>query len=171
MPSDLEQLVALMAAQAAQIGELTAAVGALTERVAQGADPPSAPARDLSHIVFSTESGYEPLVPMNEENQERRARLAISLGVFGEPAGATVMNEGARGLYRQLDRGDGGPPKIADPAIRMMIADAGLEDEREAIEMSHDLLKVWDPAAPPAPGGVAGPAAMLYTSDGRAEHA
>lgn len=134
------------------LAQLTTVVGSLAESVAQIADNGSGPAAsgagsmDVSHIKFSTDHGYADLVPLGPDNVERRTRLANDLGILGDPAGAELIQWGARGFYRKLDK-DEGQDRIEmrrDLATRL-VQDAQDEDVREAQDMGRDLLAVWDP--------------------------
>lgn len=139
------------------VAGLAATVGQLAETVALQAGAASAPpapgTRDLSHIVFTQTHGYAPLVPVAEAGEEaeyRRYRLAKALNIIGSHAGQELIEHGARGFYRKLQREEGQvqlniPPNIA----RLLIEDACTEDEAEGREMSEDLLKVWSPTPPP----------------------
>lgn len=136
----------------AALAQLTEVVGSLASSVAQIADRPSgsaAPA-ERAPTQLVEDPGYSELTPRSPENQGRRVELALALGIVGQPAGEALIEWGARGFFRGLEREEGQlalnlPIDIA----RRLVADASLEDPREAIEMSHELLKVWD--ATPAP--------------------
>lgn len=130
----------------AALGQLVTTVGSLAESVAQLADHGSGPAPEpLPLPVFSNEPDFAPLAPLDADNVERRTRLAADLGILGEPAGAELVQWGARGFYRKLERNDG-QERIhmrRDLAVRL-VQDAESEDLAEAQAMSRDLLAFWD---------------------------
>lgn len=134
----------------AALGQLTSVVGALAQHVAQstadsGARAPS-PADDGEvTFVVTQDDPYLDLVPMDDENATRRTRLAAELGVLGQPAGAELVQWGARGFYRKLER-DEGQVRIELPRdlARRLVEDALGEDPREAADMGADLLCIWD---------------------------
>ncbi len=97
--------------------------------------------------------GYSALCPRTPENQGRRVELALALQCVGTPAGAALLAGGARGFFRSLEREDGQPThNLPQHIAQLLVADAALEDSREAIEMSHELLKVWAPRDMPQAG-------------------
>ncbi len=133
------------------IGELTRVVGALVERDAQVAISPSAP----TVTSLTQDAGYAPLVQTgSDEEVTRRYKLVRMVGLsIGTDAANALMDGGARGYYRGLAR-DEGQHRLALPRATALalIEDAMLEDQREAVDMSHDLLKVWEASPPPTPG-------------------
>lgn len=136
----------------AALGQLVTVVGSLAETVAQLADTGSGPAASqpeqpsAAHIKFSTDPGFEPLVPLDADNVDRRTRLANDLGILGEPLGAELIRHGARGFYRLLDRDN---DRCENPVPRQLAIrlceDATTEDVREAQDMGRDLLMHWSP--------------------------
>ncbi len=84
-------------------------------------------------------------MPVNDENLLRRTKLAQSLGVLGGPAGQALIEGGARGFYRGLER-DEGQDRIELPRslATALIEDALAEDPREAGHMGMDLLNIWE---------------------------
>ena len=144
-----------------QMSALTLAVGALAEHVARADSPGSAPAPvDAPPLpVFTQDDGYEDLTPMNDENCARRTRLASELGILGTEPGRELVEHGARGFYRRLERPEG-QERIELPRdlARRLVEDALLEDAKEAADMGADLLKFWvedDSETFEARGGVA----------------
>lgn len=150
-PADDTKLDTVLAA----LAQLTNVVGSLAESVAQIADRPSGPATPPERTVVQLveDTGYSPLTPRSPENQGERVNLALLLNVVGTPGGAELLEHGARGFYRRLEREDGqltlGIPR--DAAV-LMVEQAAREDQREAVEMSADLLKVWAPGGMPIAG-------------------
>lgn len=139
------------------VGKLTEVVGALAQHVATtdtGASAPTAPPVTLN---LTQDDPYLPLVPVNDDNMSRRLQLANQLGIIGNPAGAELVEHGARGFYRRLDKdADAGEVRLGEHIPRallmLLVEDALLEDPREAADMGLDLLKVWDADEAPAPG-------------------
>lgn len=125
------------------LGQLTASVDALGEKLAHQAEPPSAPAEFIP-FEMSQDHGYAPLVAANADNELGRFKLAQSMGILGAPAGEELLARGARGWYRRLDRSEGQLiHEIYPRDIRMaLVIDADSEDSREAIDMATDLLPV-----------------------------
>lgn len=126
------------------LGQLTAVVGALAQHVALADTVAGAPPEPVK-LELSQEDPYLPLVPADDDNLLRRTRLAQALGILGTPAGAALVNTGARGFYRGLER-DEGQERLAIPRHLgvQLVEDALLEDVREAGDMGLDLLKIWD---------------------------
>lgn len=135
------------------LDDILAAVGALAETVkAQGeqiaalagATVPADAAEDLSHIVFEQGNGaYAPLVELGAGNQSRRLLLAQMWELGSSEAGA-VLDSGARGLYRKLERPENlDGPLLARHIALAMVGDALTEDALEAADMGADLLKDW----------------------------
>lgn len=143
-PTSDEKLDALLNA----VGQLTTVVGALAQTVAQStADSAAgvpAPSDEVTFVV-TQDDAYLPLVPRTDDNLLQRTKLAAELGVLGTPAGAELVEHGARGFYRSLDR-DEGSERIELPRdlARRLVEDALAEDPREAAHMGRDLLCVWD---------------------------
>lgn len=144
-PTTDEKLDALLGA----VSQLTTVVGALAQHVAQGADtaasapdaePPAPP-----NFVLKQDDPYEPLVEMTDDNVVRRTRLAAELGILGTEPGRELVEHGARGFYRRLEREDGQERIVMRRDLaRRLVEDALLEDPREAADMGADLLKVWE---------------------------
>jgi len=141
-PTTDEKLDALLGA----VAQLTTVVGALAQTVAVQPDPAaSAPAPDTALPVMTLDDGYADLVYMNEENIHRRTRLAVVLGIHGTEPGRELVEHGARGFYRRLEREEGQERlQFRRDHARMLVEDALLEDPKEAADMGADLLKVWD---------------------------
>ncbi len=125
------------------LGQLTTVVGALAQHVASadtGASAPAPPTFELTQ-----DDPYLPLLPTSDDNLLRRTKLAQDLGVLGSPGGAALIDGGARGFYRGLER-DEGQLRIELPrhlAVRL-VEDALGEDPREAGDMGLDLLSIWE---------------------------
>lgn len=139
---------------AAQMEQLIGVVGALAETVALQADiQASAPAAAPARTELHADEGHLPLVPLSADNKVERLTLAHELGVLGTPGGDALLAGGARGFFRGLDREEGQLAITLPRAWSVrLIEEATLEDPREAIEMGHELLKVWDSDEPPVPG-------------------
>lgn len=135
----------------AALAQLTVVVGELAAKV-EGAAPIAT--RDLSHIHLTQDSGYVPLVPSEDANVPARYRLGKMLHLTpGSPAMCALMDGGARGFYRGLAREEGQlRVELPRDTALALIADANTEDPREALDMSHDLLKVWQPTEAPIIG-------------------
>lgn len=131
----------------AALGQLVTVVGSLADTVAQLADGGSGPAAPALPLpVFTQEPGFAPLAPLDSDNVERRTRLAADLGILAEVSGAELIQWGARGFYRKLDRDEGQERLIVrhDLAVRL-VQDAEAEDVAEAQAMGRDLLARWEP--------------------------
>lgn len=142
------------------VGKLTEVVGALAQHVALADTGAGAPTPEPVELHLSQDDPYEPLVPVNDDNLSRRTMLAHRLGILGNPAGAELVQHGARGFYRRLDKDpDAGEVRLGEhiprPLLMLLVEDALLEDPREAADMGLDLLKVWDADEAPAPGEAA----------------
>lgn len=122
---------------------LSTDVGALAERVAEiEAGASSAPA--FEPFTMTNTHSFEPLVPLDDDNELPRYKMCKAIGILGTPAGEAYMAGGARGFYRGLDR-DEGQERLRIPrgVALALVEEAGLEDAQEAIDMGADLLKVW----------------------------
>lgn len=131
----------------AVLARLSTVVESLAQTVALQAGTGSGPAApDLPLPEFTLESGYAELVPLDSENVERRTRLAADLGILADVSGAELIQWGARGFYRKLERDEGQERLIIrrDLAVRL-VEDAQLEDVDEAQSMGRDLLAIWEP--------------------------
>lgn len=146
-PASQDTNLAILAA----LQQLTTVVGALDEKLAHFAEPSSVPAAPAFVPFEMTQAhGYNPLVPMNEENELRRFKIAQALGILGTPPGDALLSGGARGFYRNLDLGDRMPYEVIPREIGVqLVVDADSEDSREAIDMASNLLPVLsdDPQA------------------------
>ncbi len=137
------------------LGQLTTVVGSLAASVAQIADRPSDPAAPPppTTVALTQDPGYSPLTPRSPDNQGERIQAALELGILGTPAGLELVEWGARGFYRKLEREDGQLSlNIPRHVSLMLVKQAAAEDRREGEDMSADLLKVWSPQDMPVPG-------------------
>lgn len=127
------------------LGQLTAVVGALAQHVALADTGAGAPSTPPVALHLTQEDPYLDLVPANDDNLLRRTRLAQALEILGTPAGAALVNTGARGFYRGLERDEGQERHSIPRHIAVqLVEDALLEDPREAGDMGLDLLKIWE---------------------------
>lgn len=130
---------------------LTGVVGQLAQVVAaQTAAPAEAAPRPPVNLNMTQDSGYAPLAGPGPDNERRRWKLAKALG-YG-PSGPeldTILEHGARGYYRKLERPDG-VVRLEIPLAHAhaLIADAELECPLESKGMGMDLCQVWDLAEP-----------------------
>jgi hypothetical protein len=138
-PDKLDLILSAIGAMAERMETLTERMTAVEAGYAAPADPSFVP------FTMSQDTGFAPLVPLNDDNELARYKLCKMLGILHSEQGEELMAHGARGYIRRLERHEGQDRlDLPYPVLVALVEDALSECPIEAADMGNSLLKNWE---------------------------